>query len=142
INPDHQLSSVHCILHQEALCSKMLKMRKVLDVVTKTINFIRARGLNHRQFNFLLEDAQNPRPNYSKLNAFAARILSMFGTIYVYEQLFSVMNVNKSKLHSQLTNAHLNSLLKVTTAQSLVPNFDAVVQTKRCQASGSKQPQH
>ena len=48
--------SVQCILHQEALCSKSLQMRKVMDVVVKTVNFIRSRGLTHRQFKSFLAD--------------------------------------------------------------------------------------
>jgi len=40
----------HYIAHQEALCCKSLKMHHVMQVVVWTvINFVRARGLNHRQ---------------------------------------------------------------------------------------------
>ncbi|XP_043917683.1 general transcription factor II-I repeat domain-containing protein 2B-like isoform X2 [Protopterus annectens] len=40
----------HCIIHQENMCAQILKMENVMNVVIKTINFIRSRGLNHRQF--------------------------------------------------------------------------------------------
>ena len=49
-------TSIHCILHQEALCSKSLQIKEVMYVVVKTINFIRFRGLNYRQFTSFLED--------------------------------------------------------------------------------------
>ena len=51
-------ASVHYILHQEALCSKSLQTKEVMDllVVVKTINFIRSRGLNHRQFKSFFVD--------------------------------------------------------------------------------------
>ncbi|XP_037794130.1 general transcription factor II-I repeat domain-containing protein 2-like [Penaeus monodon] len=48
--------SFHCILHQEALCCKSLKMNNVMEVVVRTVNFIRSRGLNHRQFDSLLRE--------------------------------------------------------------------------------------
>lgn len=37
------------------LCGKILKIESVLSVVIKTINFIRAKGLNHRQFQEFLK---------------------------------------------------------------------------------------
>ncbi|XP_060118462.1 general transcription factor II-I repeat domain-containing protein 2-like [Heteronotia binoei] len=74
-------------------------------------------------------------PNYPQLKAFASKILSMFGTMHICEQLFSVMNVNKSKIRSQLTDTRLNSILKIATAQTLTPDLDAIIQSKRCQLS-------
>lgn len=52
----------------------------------------------------------------------------MFGITNVCEQMFSVIMVNKSKLCSQHTDAHLDAL------QSLIPHYDAVVQIKIRQA--------
>ena len=39
----------HCISHQEALCCKSLKMDHVMQVIVRTVIFVRTRGLNHRQ---------------------------------------------------------------------------------------------
>lgn len=55
LNVSKQFAAVHCILHQEALCSKSLQMRSVMDIVFSAVNFIRSRALNHRQFVSLLE---------------------------------------------------------------------------------------
>ncbi|KAM4555660.1 general transcription factor II-I repeat domain-containing protein 2A-like [Odontesthes bonariensis] len=59
INPEQKLTFLHCIIHQEVLCKTVLKMNHVVDVVTKVVNFIRARALNHRQFVALLEDSES-----------------------------------------------------------------------------------
>ena len=49
---------LQCIIHQEVLASKVthLDMTGVMSTVVKIINFILARGLNHRQFKSLLEE--------------------------------------------------------------------------------------
>ena len=39
-------------------------MNRVMDVVVGTINFIRARGMNHRQFNKLLDETDAPGVPY------------------------------------------------------------------------------
>uniref|UniRef100_A0A8C8VQ74 Uncharacterized protein n=1 Tax=Pelusios castaneus TaxID=367368 RepID=A0A8C8VQ74_9SAUR len=80
---------------------------------------------------------QHLGPNYIKLKALASRILSMFGTTYVCEQVFSVVNLNKSNLCSRLTNTHLNAIVKVAVSQSLSADIDSLVKAKRCQLSGS-----
>eukprot|EP00102_Acyrthosiphon_pisum_P014337 XP_008184341.1 PREDICTED: general transcription factor II-I repeat domain-containing protein 2-like [Acyrthosiphon pisum] len=47
---------IHCIVHQQALCGKVLDLENVMSIVVQIINFIRSHGLNHRQFqNFLSE---------------------------------------------------------------------------------------
>ena len=53
-NPELKLLFLHCIIHQEVLCNSVLKGNHVTDVVTKLVDFIRARALNHKQFVALL----------------------------------------------------------------------------------------
>ncbi|XP_065654932.1 general transcription factor II-I repeat domain-containing protein 2A-like [Hydra vulgaris] len=52
---NHEIISYHCIIHQEQLCAKVLEIKNVMELVIHTVNFIRIRGLNHRQFKQLLE---------------------------------------------------------------------------------------
>ena len=54
-----ELIFLHCIIHQDVLCKKVFDMKHVVDPVLKSVNFIRARGLNHRQFITLLEDCDS-----------------------------------------------------------------------------------
>lgn len=80
------------------------------------------------------------QPGYPKLTALAAK-MSMFGTTYLCEQVFSVMNINKTKLRSKLTHKHLNEILKVAATQDMMPDINALVQAKRCQVSGANTEQ-
>ena len=64
------------------------------------------------------------------MTALAAKVLCMFGTTYLCEQVFAVMNINKTKLRSRLTHAHLNDILKVAAAQDLTPDIDTLVKAK------------
>ncbi|KAK0145774.1 General transcription factor II-I repeat domain-containing protein 2B [Merluccius polli] len=55
-NPDQDVILLHCIIHQQSLCKSVLQLNHVVDPVVKLVNFIRARGLNHRQFITFLEE--------------------------------------------------------------------------------------
>nr|XP_024660227.1 general transcription factor II-I repeat domain-containing protein 2-like [Maylandia zebra] len=54
-NPDQNVIFLHCIIHQESLCKSVLQLIHVVNPVVKLVNFIRARGLQHRQFIAFLE---------------------------------------------------------------------------------------
>ena len=47
----------HCIIHQQALCAKMLNMKEIMDVATKIACAIRARSLPRLLFRAHLEQA-------------------------------------------------------------------------------------
>ncbi|KAM4555068.1 general transcription factor II-I repeat domain-containing protein 2-like [Odontesthes bonariensis] len=47
----------HCLIHQQALCAKMLNMKEIMDVATKIACSIRARALQRRLFRAHLERA-------------------------------------------------------------------------------------
>ena len=49
-NPDMDITFLRCIIHQEALCKSVLQLNHVVKAVIKLINYIKGRGLHHRQF--------------------------------------------------------------------------------------------
>jgi len=49
----------YCIIHQEALCCKVLACQEVMSVVISSINFIRKNGLGHRQFQHFLDEIES-----------------------------------------------------------------------------------
>ena len=51
--------SYHCIIHQQALCAKMLNMKEIMDVATKVACSIRAKSLQRRLFRLQLEEADS-----------------------------------------------------------------------------------
>ncbi|KAG0717726.1 General transcription factor II-I repeat domain-containing protein 2 [Chionoecetes opilio] len=50
------IHKVHCIIHQESLCSKSANLTDVMSVVVKVVNSILSRSLNHRQFQALTDE--------------------------------------------------------------------------------------
>jgi len=50
---------LQCIIHQESLCKSVLHVKHIVDPVVKAINYIRSKGLNHRQFLSFLADMES-----------------------------------------------------------------------------------
>ena len=67
---------------------------------------------------------------FANLRKMAMKLLVLFGSTYICEQTFSTMNINKTKLRSNLTDVHVQSLLRISTSdmqpefKQLVDNFD------------------
>ncbi|XP_006889845.1 PREDICTED: general transcription factor II-I repeat domain-containing protein 2-like [Elephantulus edwardii] len=53
--------------------------------------------------------------SYPKYRHHCAKILSMFGSTYVCEQLFSIMKLSKTKYHSELKGSQWDSVLHIAT---------------------------
>ncbi|CAM2112122.1 unnamed protein product [Caretta caretta] len=62
-------------------------------------------------------------PNICKV---AQKILVLFGFTCVCEQTFSLLNYNKSRYRSQLTDQHVSSELWISTTK-MTPDFDVIV---------------
>ncbi|XP_071979042.1 general transcription factor II-I repeat domain-containing protein 2-like [Engystomops pustulosus] len=77
-------------------------------------------------------------PSFPELSRMFKQTMCLFGSTYLCEKLFSTLNFNKSKYRSRITDAHLQAVLRVSTASSLTPNVARLCKSKRCQISSSK----
>ncbi|KAK3600630.1 hypothetical protein CHS0354_031544 [Potamilus streckersoni] len=67
---------------------------------------------------------------FANMRKMAMKLFVLFGSTYICEQTFSTMNINKTKQRSNLTDVHVQSLLRIFTSdmqpefKQLVDNFD------------------
>ena len=69
----------HRLIHQENLCTKVLDFAEVIRNVVQCVNYIRARGLNHQQFNAFLDELDSEYPDVVYFSA--VRWLSRAATL-------------------------------------------------------------
>ncbi|XP_060881678.1 general transcription factor II-I repeat domain-containing protein 2B-like [Metopolophium dirhodum] len=78
-------------------------------------------------------DLQNNK-TYPNLRNNALRMMSLFGSTYTCEHIFSRMKIVKSKNRARLTDSHLESSLRIASSQ-IQPNINKLVSEKQCQLS-------
>ena len=62
---------------------------------------------------------------FSNIRQLAQKMLVLFGSTYVCEQMFSVMKINKTRHRAQLTDEHLRAVLRISTTE-MEPDFDVL----------------
>ncbi|XP_072389669.1 general transcription factor II-I repeat domain-containing protein 2-like [Diabrotica undecimpunctata] len=71
---------------------------------------------------------------YEELRINALKCASFFGSTYICEQTFSILNNNKTKNRNRLANESLEAVLGVATSK-FEPNIKKIVSTMQCHAS-------
>lgn len=59
---------------------------------------------------------QLDKERFQEIRTFAKKMLSLFGSTYLCEQTFSVMNFNKNRVRTRLSDAHLRDILRIKTS--------------------------
>nr|CAH7716333.1 unnamed protein product [Callosobruchus chinensis] len=88
----------------------------------------------HRDGNLLVFYKCLDKNKFPNIIDTAQQILCLFGSTYICEQTFSVLNLNKNDNRSMLTDAHLNDILRTATSK-FVPKYDDLVSKKRVNVS-------
>jgi 17beta-estradiol 17-dehydrogenase/3beta-hydroxysteroid 3-dehydrogenase/mitotic-spindle organizing protein 1 len=75
-----------------------------------------------------------PKYIFPLLRYFGLRMIAIFGSTYVCEQFFPLVNNNKTKSRSRLTNGHMKSVMTMVS-NNISPRIKILSQSKRCQVS-------
>lgn len=74
------------------------------------------------------------KEKYQRIDRLAVFMTSLFGSTYLYEQVFSRMNHVKSPVRSLISDSHMENSLRIATS-STSPNIAKLVREKQCQTS-------
>nr|KAF6360044.1 hypothetical protein mMyoMyo1_011002 [Myotis myotis] len=117
---DQSLQLVACPLPQNPETAPEEVQLELIDLQSDFVLKEKFSSLELRDFYASLNEATFPN-----IRRMAQKILVLFGSTYVCEQTFSVMNINKAPHRSSLTDEHLRSILRMATTK-LTPDFDAL----------------
>lgn len=71
---------------------------------------------------------------FPSIRLHAQKMMSLFGSTYVCEQLFSRIKHVKSKNRTRITDSHLENSLRIATSK-IRPDIEKLVKNKQCQKS-------
>uniref|UniRef100_A0A8C6Y931 HAT C-terminal dimerisation domain-containing protein n=1 Tax=Naja naja TaxID=35670 RepID=A0A8C6Y931_NAJNA len=117
---DQLLQLVACPLSQNPETAPEEVQLELIDLQSDFVLQEKFSSLELRDFYASLNEATFPN-----IWRMAQKILVLFGSTYVCEQTFSIMNINKAPHRSSLTDEHLRSILRIATTK-LTPDFDAL----------------
>lgn len=117
---DKSLQLVSCPLSQDPETAPHELQLELIDLQSDSVSKEKFRSLKLDDFYASLNEATFPN-----LRRTAQKMLALFGSTYVCEQTFSIMNFNKARHRSRLTDQHLRSILRIATTK-LTPDFDAL----------------
>lgn len=83
----------------------------------------------HQQLSLANFYRQLDKGRFQEIREFAKKMLSLFGSTYLCEKTFSVMNLNKSRVRTRLTDSHLRDILRINTS-AFEPDLAVVLQSR------------
>lgn len=83
----------------------------------------------HQQLSLVDFYRQLDKSRFPEMRTFAKKMLSLFGSTYLCEQTFSVMNLNKNRLRSRLSDSHLRDILRISTT-ALKPDLPSLLKSR------------
>jgi len=72
---------------------------------------------------------QLDKDRFQEIRTFAKKMLSLFGSTYLCEKTFSVMNINKNRVRTRLSDSHLRDVLRIKTT-AFEPDLACLLQLK------------
>lgn len=83
----------------------------------------------HQQLSVVDFYRQLDKGRFPEMRTFAKKMLSLFGSTYLCEKTFSVMNLNKNCSRSRLSDFHLRDILRISTT-SLKPDLACLLKSR------------
>lgn len=83
----------------------------------------------HQQLPLVTFYHQLDQGRFQEIRTFAKKMLSLFGSTYLCEKTFSVMNITKSRVRTRLSDSHLRDVLRIKTTV-FEPELDYILQSR------------